>query len=170
MQNSPSNFRGGTRPIKNVSWHDVKIFIEKLNVKTGKRYRLPTEAEWEYAARGGYKSKNFIYSGSNFLDEVGWYDGNSNNKTHEVGKKQPNELGLYDMSGNVWEWCNDFYEENYYTKSSINILIGPVTGVSVVLRGGAWSSENIFCNNCYRKSSKRDSRTSNIGFRIVMEL
>ena len=116
MGANPSRFNTCDQcPVEKISWNDVQEFIEKLNEKyPGKNYRLPTEAEWEYAARGGNESKGNLYSGSSELGSVGWFSDNSNNKTHPVGKKQPNELGIYDMSGNVWEWCHDWYDDEYY--------------------------------------------------------
>lgn len=104
MGSNPSYFKGSNLPVENVSWEDIQVFLTKLNQKTGKNYRLPTEAEWDYAAKGGCKSQGFIYAGSDKLKEVAWHNENSGNKTHPVGQKKPNELGLYDMYGNVYEW------------------------------------------------------------------
>ena len=109
MGNNPSHFKGANRPVEKVSWDDCQVFIRKLNEKTNRKFRLPTEAEWEFAARGGNKGKNYKYAGSNIIDNVAWYHENSGNETHPVAQKQPNELGIYDMSGNVWEWCQDRY-------------------------------------------------------------
>mgnify|MGYP001804168081 CR=1 FL=1 len=118
MGNSPSSFNNcDDCPIESVSWNDIQRFLKKLRKQTGQKYRLPTEAEWEYAARGGNKSKGFTYAGSNALADVAWYDSNSGNKTQPVGQKAPNELGIYDMSGNVWEWCTDWYGEYYHTNN-----------------------------------------------------
>ena len=170
MGNNPSNFKDDDLPVEMVSWNDVQEYINKLKAKTGKKYRLPTEAEWEYAARGGNKSRNCAYSGSNKLDEVAWYDGNSGSKTHSVGTKKPNELGIYDMSGNVWEWCSDWYGEDCYKNSPERNPKGPSSGSSRLLRGGSWNYHN---NNC--RVSTRDNyipvnSNSFVGFRVVEEL
>ena len=140
MGNNPSGFKGKRRPVENVSWEDCQTFISKLNSITGKQYRLPTEAEWEYAARGGNRSQGYKYSGSNTPSNVAWYDDNSGNKTHEVMTKSPNELGLYDMSGNVYEWCDDWYDIKYYANSPNNNPKGPSSGFYRVIRGGCWSN------------------------------
>ena len=137
MGSNPSHFAGcGNCPVERVNWDEVQEFIVKLNLLTGKKYRLPTEAEWEYAARGGSLSKGYRYSGSNNINNVAWYTVNSSNKTQPVGQFPPNELGLYDMSGNVWEWCNDWMA-NYSSKSESNPQ-GPETGELRVVRGGSW--------------------------------
>ena len=139
MGSNPSWFKGNNRrPVENVSWDDCQKFIKELNRLTGKKFRLPTEAEWEYAARGGKYSKDYVYkySGSNNADEVAWYGSNSGSKTHPVKTKKANELGLYDMSGNVYEWCNDWYNQNYYRNSPQTNPTGPSEGGSRVLRGG----------------------------------
>ncbi|RLD58109.1 MAG: sulfatase-modifying factor protein, partial [Bacteroidetes bacterium] len=115
MGNNPSHFFGCDNcPVETVSWNDVQKFITKLNQKTGQHYRLPTEAEWEYAARGGSFESPTKYAGNNYVDKVAWYYNNSNEKTHPVGEKKPNKIGIYDISGNVWEWCSDWYSNNYY--------------------------------------------------------
>jgi formylglycine-generating enzyme required for sulfatase activity len=139
MGNNPSYANGDNLPVESVYWIDVQKFIEKLNVLTGKSYRLPTEAEWEYAVRGGNKSRKYKYSGSNSPSDVAWFASNSNNKTHAVGSKQPNELGIYDMSGNVLEWCADWWDEEYSSESQIN-PVGPESGSFHVNRGGKCSS------------------------------
>ena len=138
MGNNPSYFTGDNLPVESISYEDVQEFIAKLNRKTGKTFRLPTEAEWEFAARGGNKSKGYKYSGSNNLNDVAWYHGNSNSKTHMVKTKQANELGLYDMSGNAYEWCSDWYG-NYSSSSQTNPS-GANSGSRRVLRGGFLSS------------------------------
>ena len=111
MGSNPSHFKGADLPVENVTWYDCQNFIQKLKSLTGQKFRLPTEAEWEFACRGGNKSRGYKYSGSNNLGSVAWYNGNSGGKTRPVGTKAPNELGIYDMSGNVWEWCNDWYAD-----------------------------------------------------------
>ena len=148
MGSNPSYYKGAQRPVENVSWNDCQEFIRKLNSLTGKRFRLPTEAEWEYAARGGKQSKGYKYSGSNNIDDVAWYNDNSGSKTHPVATKQPNELGLYDMSGNVWEWCYD--REGDYSSGSQNNPPGPSSGFLRVLRGGCRSSVARGCRVSYR--------------------
>ena len=139
MGSNPSEFIGDNqRPVERVSWDDCQEFIKKLNQLTGKKFRLPTEAEWEYAARGGKYSRGYKYSGSNNADEVAWYDSNSGSKTHSVKTKKANELGLYDMSGNVWERCNDWYGD-YHSNSQTNPT-GPSQDGFRVARGGSWRS------------------------------
>lgn len=163
MGSNPSNFKGDNLPVEQVSWNDIQKFITKLNTMTGKTFRLPTEAEWEYAARGGNQSKGYKYSGSNTLDNVAWYY-NSGGKTHPVGQKQPNELGLYDMSGNVWEWCQDWYGS--YSSSSQTNPTGPSSGSYRVLRGGDWGM--IFWRNIYSRTYARpDKGRSYNGFRLA---
>jgi serine/threonine protein kinase len=160
MGNNPSSNSGCDNcPVENVSWEDCQLFIDILNKKTGKKYRLPTDAEWEYAARGGNKSKGYKYSGSNDINEVAWFDGNSENKTHIVGKKEANELGIYDMSGNVWEWCSDWYGD--YSKSNSS------NPVERVIRGGSWYSNAEYCLVAYRYYGYPGGRNDNRGFRLL---
>ena len=168
MGNNPSFFKGNSLPVENVSYNDVKEFITKLNQKTGKTFRLPTEAEWEYAARGGNKSKGYKYAGSNTIDDVAWYDDNSNFKTHPVKTKQPNELGIYDMSGNVWEWCSDWYGD--YTSEAQTNPQGPSSGSDRVARGGSWGSDARFCRVSLRYSGSPSSRANSLGFRLALAL
>ncbi|MCX5814720.1 MAG: formylglycine-generating enzyme family protein [Proteobacteria bacterium] len=141
MGNNPSRSSscGDACPVENVSWDDTQEFIKKFNSRDGKSYRLPTEAEWEYAARsGGKKEKYAGISSDSDLGSYAWYTSNSGNKTHPVGQKQPNSLGLYDMSGNVWEWVQDWYDKDYYSSSPRNNPKGPSSGSRKVLRGGSW--------------------------------
>jgi formylglycine-generating enzyme required for sulfatase activity len=157
MGSHPSEFKGPNLPVENVSWEDAQAFIAKLNEKQifpqGWKFALPTEAQWEYACRAGEKGP---YSGGN-LDEVGWYDGNSGSQTHEVAKKKPNALGLYEMHGNVYEWCSDWYEDTL--KGGID-PVGPPSSVDRVVRGGSWDSGASFCRAAYRR------RHSHPGFRL----
>jgi formylglycine-generating enzyme required for sulfatase activity len=165
--NNPSYFTGSDNlPVERVSWNDVKVFIDSLNSKTGKMYRLPTEAEWEYAARGGNKSGGYKYSGSNTLDSVAWYRNNSDNKTHEVGTKAPNELGIYDMSGNVWEWTGDWYGD--YGSDAQTNPIGPSTGSYRVFRGGGWSYVARNCRVSIRYYYYPGDRGYGLGFRLAV--
>jgi len=168
MGNNPSYFKdcGDNCPVEGVSWNDIQEFIQKLNNKTGKNYKLPTEAEWEYAARSG--GKNEKYSGGNDVDSVAWYNKNSGNKTHPVGQKKPNGLGIYDMSGNVWEWVSDWYDGDYYKNSPKNNPTGPNSGTFRVLRGGSWRGyDTRFLVPADRGSSYPGSRSSDLGFRLV---
>jgi formylglycine-generating enzyme required for sulfatase activity len=160
---NPSYFKGDNYPVENVSWDDVQDFIIKLNAATGKNYRLPTEAEWEYAARGGNQSKGYDYSGSNTLDDVAWHFNNSGEHTHPVGEKAPNELGIYDMSGNVCEWCSDIYGD--YPSTPQTNPQGPSKGIYRVLRGGSWYDR---CDVGYRNSTNPYSYSNRVGFRLVL--
>jgi formylglycine-generating enzyme required for sulfatase activity len=167
MGNNPSYFSAcDSCPVENVSWNDVQDFIRKLNKQLGKDYRLPTEAEWEYAARGGNKSKGYKYAGGNVLESVGWNTDNSGSKTHEVGQKQANELGLYDMTGNVWEWCSDWYGN--YTSGAQSNPKGPNSGSYRVLRGGSWDCNAIYCRVSDRNFNSPDYRLTDYGFRLVL--
>ena len=166
MGSNPSNFSGTNLPVEAVSWDDCQTFITKLNQLTGKNFRLPTEAEWEYAARGGQKSKGYKYAGSNALSDVAWYWDNSSSKTHPVKQKQANELGLYDMSGNVWEWCQDWYG-NYGSAAQTNPT-GPSSGSYRVCRGGGWYYSASGCRVADRGGDSPGSRYSDWGFRVVL--
>ena len=166
MGNNPSKLKGKNLPVENVSWDDCQEFISKLNRITGKMFRLPTEAEWEYAARGGKKCRGYQYSGSNNLSDVAWYYDNSGYKTHAVGTKQPNELGIYDMSGNVWEWCQD-WDGAYSSSSQVNPT-GANSGSCRVFRGGCWFSDARFCRSSCRNSSSPDHRSCCLGLRLVL--
>ena len=167
MGSNPSEFKGSKKPVEIVSWNDCQKFIKKLNQLTGKNFRLPTEAEWEYAARGGNKSRGYKYSGSNNISDVAWYRDNSSCATHPVCIKSPNELGIYDMSGNVWEWCSDWYGKRYYSSSPSNNPTGPTSGSGRVYRGGSWRSNAQGCRMANRDRSTPDIRYDNLGLRLV---
>ena len=167
MGSNPSRFKGAKRPVENVSWNDCQEFIRKLNQLTGRQFRLPTEAEREYAARGGNKSLDYKYAGSSNLGIVAWYDDNSNSQTHDVGQKQPNDLGLYDMSGNVWEWCQDWYDRNYYSSLPQTNPMGPSSGSFRVYRGGSWAISAKYCSVSHRCNDLPDSRCDNLGLRLA---
>ena len=165
MGNNPSSFKGDSRPVEQVSWEDAQNFCRELSAITGKTYLLPTEAQWEYAARGGKHSKGYKYSGSYAIDAVAWYDGNSGNATHPVKQKRANELGLYDMSGNVWEWCSDWYGS--YSSSSQNNPTGASSGQYRVLRGGSWYNGARYCRSSDRGFNTPSHRYDSHGFRVV---
>ena len=166
MGSNPSGFKGDNLPVEEVSWNECQDFISKLNAMTGKRFRLPTEAEWEYAARGGKKSRGYQYSGNNTLGDIAWYSGNSSSRTHAVGTKQPNELGIYDMAGNVWEWCQDW--KGSYSSSPLVNPIGAVSGSLRVYRGGSWSSSARGCRTSCRNCFTPNGRDNNLGLRLVL--
>ena len=168
MKNNPSYFKGNKLPVESVSWTDCQDFIKELNTKTGKKFRLPTEAEWEYAARGGNKSKGYKYSGGNDLGKVAWYRDNSSEKTHDVGTKGANELGIYDMSGNVLEWCSDWFSDSYYSSSPASNPQGPNTGPGRVMRGGCWFDYAKYCRVAYRNGINPGNRRSYLGLRLVL--
>ena len=165
--NNPSNFKGDNLPVENVSWRDVQFFITTLNQKTGGNYRLPTEAEWEYAARGGNKSQGYKYSGGNNINEVAWHGGNSEGRTHPVGAKAPNELGIHDMSGNVWEWVNDWYRD--YNSGSVSDPQGPSKGSGRVRRGGSWGGDARGARVSNRFNANLVARSDYVGFRIARD-
>ena len=154
--------------MENVSWDDCQNFLLKLNAMTGQNFRLPTEAEWEYAARGGNRSRNYQYSGSNNLRNVAWYNDNGDKQMHTVGVKLPNELGILDMSGNVWEWCQD-WKENYSSSAQTNPT-GPESGFVRVRRGGGWSSSAESCRVSSRGCGTPDSHNSVLGLRLALSL
>lgn len=170
MGSNPSYFNGAKRPVEKVSWDDCQEFIRKLNAKTGKQFRLPTEAEWEYAARGGNKTKDYKYSGSNNIDDVAWYIDNSGSTTHDVATKRANELGIYDMSGNVFEWCSDWYDYiiiNYYSSSPSTNPQGPTSGFYRVYRGGSWGFNAGICRVSFRGSDALGDRGHDLGLRLA---
>ncbi|MGL5981500.1 MAG: SUMF1/EgtB/PvdO family nonheme iron enzyme, partial [Phocaeicola sp.] len=167
MGDNPSyDKQGGNYPVEYVSWNDCQAFIKKLNSLTGKTFSLPTEAQWEFAARGGVKSQGFKYAGSHNLDEVGWYLDNSGDEIHPVGEKRPNELGLFDMSGHVWEWCLDWYGD--YSSASLTNPAGPSSGDYRVLRGGSYWSNARCCQSSNRFIDNVDFRCNNFGLRLAI--
>jgi formylglycine-generating enzyme required for sulfatase activity len=159
----------GNRPVINVSWNDATAYAQWLSQKTGKNWRLPTEAEWEYAARGGSagSASAALYSGSSNIDEVAWYSANSDSQTQPVGQKRPNALGLCDMTGNVWEWCQDWYGSSYYSSSLTNNPQGPSSGTNRVCRGGSCTDNASFCRAANRTCDAPDDRINTLGFRLV---
>ena len=167
MGSNPSKYKGNDRPVTNVSWYDCQTFIKKLNSMTGKLFRLPTEAEWEYAARGGKYSHHYQYSGSNDIDKVAWYNGNPyGGKAHPVGKKKANELGLYDMSGNVDEWCNDWYGD--YNNNPQTNPQGATSGKIKIFRGGCFYHMRACCHVAFRNGITPDVADVGTGFRLAM--
>jgi len=169
MGNNPSDFKGDDLPVENVSWNDAREFIQKLNAATGKEFRLPTEIEWEYAARGGRHSRGYKYSGSNNVEDVAWYESNAENKTHPVGTKKANELGIYDMSGNVWEWMSNLYENNNDGNPRTNTA-GKGEGSFRMIRGGGWGSyaRGVRVSNYYNNGSGYYYNI--LGFRLACDL
>ena len=173
MGSNPSYFssrKGYTdnlqRPVECVSWNDCQTFINKLNQMTGMTFRLPTEAEWEYAARGGNRTRGFKYAGSNNLDDVAWYDSNSGSATHPVATKAPNELGLYDMSGNVYEWCQDWWGS--YSSGAQTNPTGPASGSFRVSRGGSWFYLARRCRVSNRYYGTPSDSGSRLGLRLAL--
>jgi len=166
MGDNPSRFRDPKRPVEFVSWNECQVFINKLNEMTGRNFRFPTEAEWEFAARGGNNGQNHIYSGNNSLSSVAWHAGNSGSSTHTVGQKSPNELGLYDMTGNLWEWCGDWY--GGYDSNSQENPKGPSDGSQRVLRGGGWNGAGKNCRVSNRDSRYPDYNSDRLGLRLAM--
>ena len=157
---------GDNYPAYYISYDDCQQFLRRLNELTGEHFRMPTEAEWEYAAKGGQKSRGCEYSGSNTLGDVAWYDENSRETTHSVKTKQANELGLYDMSGNVWEWCSDWYGS--YSSSSQTNPTGAVSGSYRVNRGSSWYYIAVLCRSSIRRNSSPSRRDNDLGFRFAL--
>ena len=166
MGSNPSNSMGAQKPVESVSWNDCKNFIKKLSSLTGRTFRLPTEAEWEYAARGGNKSLHYKYSGSDNIKNVAWYSSNSGYTTHAVGTKTANELGIYDMSGNVEEWCSDWY--GGYSAGAQTNPQGPSSGSNRVLRGGSCGHDARRCRVSNRFSYDPSISNNSFGLRLVL--
>lgn len=170
MSYNPSFFKNCENcPVENVSFEEINEFIEKLNNLSKKHYRLPTEAEWEFAARGGKLSNLYTYSGSSEIGAVGWYNGNSSSTTHPVGLKKANELGIFDMTGNVWEWCSDRYEINYHKNCPFFNPKGSETNSNRVNRGGSWNYVSSHCKVTIRSHDSPNYKSNILGFRIVLE-
>ena len=176
MGSNPSNFKGNLqRPVEKVSWNDCQTFITQLNQLTGKTFRLPSEAEWEFAARGGNLSQGYKYAGSNTLSDVAWFQDNSSALgssspdygTHSVGTKAPNELGLYDMSGNVWEWCLDWYGS--YSSDAQTNPSGPASGSGYVARGGGWRCPSGNCRVSHREGAYATYTDNHLGLRLALD-
>lgn len=165
MGSNPSHFKGDNLPVESVSWNDCQDFIARLNDMTGQRFRLPTEAEWEYAARGGNQSRGTQYSGAYSIDNCAWYTSNSGSKTHPVATKQANELGIYDMSGNVCEWCSDIYGP--YSEGEVTDPTGAETGDLIVNRGGGFKAVG-GCRTAYRNYIGSTLRECDLGIRLVL--
>ncbi len=167
MGKNSSCFKGDARrPVENVSWHDAKEFCAKFSSKYGVTARLPTEAEWEYAARAG--TTTAYYWGDNIDGNYCWYEDNSGLETHPVGEKRPNAWGLYDMAGNVCEWCEDWYALDYYSKSSAKDPKGPLSGSDRVLRGGSWYFSGDLARSAYRDRGLPAGHGGSYGFRVVL--
>ena len=173
---NPSHFRGsGTHPVENVSYADTVEFCRRLSEHpderlAGRRYRLPTEAEWEYACRAGSKTAFSFGDEAADLGSHGWHDANSGETTHAVGCKRPNKFGLYDMHGNVWEWCSDWYSGKYDASSLGTDPQGPESGTVRVLRGGSWDSELAFARCASRLGCDPDDTSDVVGFRVVLDI
>jgi formylglycine-generating enzyme required for sulfatase activity len=166
MGGNPSEFEGANKPVDNVKWDACQTFVKKLSAATGKKFRLPTEAEWEFAARGGNNSKHYQYSGGHYALDVAWYSANSGGTTHEVATKQPNELGIYDMSGNVWEWCSDWKGD--YSSSVQYNPTGPASGSGRVNRGGSWGSVAGRCRSSNRDGNRPGDGNHYLGLRLAL--
>jgi len=171
MYRNYSYFKGRTRPVERVTWDDCQRFIGQLNSRSDVIFRLPTEAEWEYAARDGGRDERYAGTSDEVsLTDFAWHQVNSNRQTHMVGMKKPNRLGLHDMSGNVWEWCSDWYDISYYANSQRNNPRGPSNGIHRVIRGGEWELPAGLARSTYREAAKPGSRRSDIGFRLALTL
>lgn len=157
-------------PVENVSFKDIEDFIQALNAETGANYRLPSEAEWEYAARGGNKSMGYVFSGGDDPDEVAWYSGNNKQHTRKPGLKKPNELGIFDMSGNVMEWCGDWYRNTYYTEAPFKNPQGPSSGTHKVIRGGSWNNSKDKIRSTNRAYAVQGSKYDDLGFRLARDV
>jgi len=166
MGNNPSGFKGDTLPVEQVSWDNAVAFCQRLGAKDGKHYRLPSEAQWEYACRAGTTTAYYTGNDEIALNAAGWYRGNSDQQTHPVAQKKPNAWGLYDMHGNVWQWCADWFADNYVAADKTDPT-GPANGSLRVLRGGSWHNHSSNCRAANHDKYPPDSRGHNVGFRVV---
>lgn len=164
-QNPSFNKKGGDYPVEKVSWNDAKVFIKKMNRQSGNQFQLPSEAQWEYAARSGGRDQT--YAGGENRDKLAWHGGNSGRRTHPVGTKAPNGLGIYDMSGNVWEWCEDVYIGNAYSNHEKKNPLVTSGGSDRVDRGGSWNSNPLYCRAAVRYRVGPGSTYSDLGFRLI---
>jgi hypothetical protein len=153
MGSNPSEFKSPTNPVEKVSWNDAQEFLSRLNAMTGHNYRLPTDDEWVYAANGGLRNDTYEYAGSNNINDVAWFEDNSGSRTHTVGTKSPNAIGIHDMSGNVYEWCHDWYDSSHTSR---------------VNRGGSWLYSAGCCRVAYRNGNSPGLRSSDLGFRLAL--
>jgi formylglycine-generating enzyme required for sulfatase activity len=169
MDNNPSTVRGDDLPIDSVKFSDAEDFCSRASKIVGKRIGLPTEAEWEYACRAGTTTKFNICDDDSELDQTAWYQGNSEGKPHPVGQKKPNSWGLYDMHGNIWEWCQDWYAEDYYSQSPSLDPPGPASGTKRVTRGGCWNSTAWSCRSAQRNGSD-PAWFQEHGFRVIVRI
>lgn len=167
LGSNPSEFKGNDRPVDSVSWEDAQLLIQKLQEKTGSTFALPTEAQWEYAARAGTSTRWDWGNNEAILGDYAWFEENSSAMTHPVGQKKPNHWGLYDMYGNVQEWCNDWYAHQYQ-QEAVSDPQGPHSGDSRVVRGGAWGDDATMVRASYRNATGTDARTAGIGLRVAM--
>ena len=170
--NNLSQFKGSKNPVEHVSWEDCQIFLKRLTEKAGGggSYCLPTEAQWEYACRAGSTGGYCFGSSELALDDYAWDEKNSDEKTHPVGQKTPNAWGFYDIHGNVWQWCQDWYGHEYYATSPAEDPPGPLAGTHRVTRGGSWDGPQCNCRSSYRGNGSPGGRQSNVGFRVCMVL
>jgi formylglycine-generating enzyme required for sulfatase activity len=170
MGSNPSTFKRPTNPVENVSWEDCQAFLKKLDeifADTGKKFSLPTEAQWEYASRAGSSTSYYFGNDRAILGQYAWFIGNSEGKTHTVGQKKPNAWGLYDVQGNVWEWCADWYQKGYYKTSAADDPTGPSTGSFRICRGSSWGSPASDCRSAFRLFDAPSDRFSYLGLRVV---
>jgi formylglycine-generating enzyme required for sulfatase activity len=168
MGANPSNFKGAKMPVENISWNVARIFLAKLQEYAGRKFALPTEAQWEFACRAGMSAPWHFGDSESSMENYGWYDGDSGQTTHAVGSKKPNAWGLYDMHGNVAEWCEDWYDKHTYSGGIASDPSGPSSGSSRVLRGGAWGDNSGYLRSAYRNCNGPDGFNDSIGFRCVL--